>query len=186
MNAPTICEAPEGRCKDQEYRLAVYEAGHALTARALGLKILRVKILPRPPVLESDKSFRGNDWGSFVKTLENRVIELFGGLIAEEMICNTNSCCSGDVTRIDELVRLIAGLNGVEDPDDVWYHLDDVAQDIFADQAYRDAILPLSEFLYKSLLDGVEAVDGVELSAELDKHVPELPKKRSFLNPFGR
>lgn len=184
MNTQTTCLPPTGRCTDQEYRLAVYEAGHALTARGLGLKIMAVKILPRPPILVSDKAFKGNDWTSFITTLENRVIELFGGLIAEEMICNTNSCCSGDVTRIDELTRLIAGLNGVEDTDTVWFALDDQAQEIFADQRYTDAILPIADFLYKSLLNGDEKVAGDELDAELDKYVPALPKRKSLKEMF--
>ncbi|MFT7594385.1 MAG: hypothetical protein ACI8R4_001705 [Paracoccaceae bacterium] len=62
-------QSPKGRCADQTFRLAVYEAGHALTARALGLKLVSVRMLPRPPVLISDKAFATNDWAAFIETL---------------------------------------------------------------------------------------------------------------------
>ena len=70
-------EATERHCDDLAYRLAVYEAGHALTARALGLSILRIAMLPRPPMMESDKVMRGSMLSALTGVLENRVIELF-------------------------------------------------------------------------------------------------------------
>ncbi|MCK4713474.1 MAG: hypothetical protein KAT26_11405, partial [Marinosulfonomonas sp.] len=103
MYAEPTHQIPEGKCSDLAFRLAVYEAGHALTARALGLKILSVRMLPHSPVLISDKTFTNNDWGSFIETLEIRVIELFGGQIAEETACSCNTCGIGDIARVDEL-----------------------------------------------------------------------------------
>lgn len=189
MNANVSCPLPTGRCADHEFRLTVYEAGHALTARALHLKILSVQMFPRPPMLTSDKTFSGNRIGGLVQMLESRVIELFGGQIAETVACSSNTCCSGDVSRIDELTRLIAGLKGVEESEDVWFELEDVAESIFENQQYRDAIIPIAEFLHQRVLDGWEIIDGADIEAELDKYVPAAPKSgglKNFLSFGGR
>lgn len=184
MNAP--CPLPTGRCADHEFRLTVYEAGHALTARALELKILSVQMFPRPPMLVSDKTFSGNTIAPLILMLENRVIELFGGQIAEVEACASNTCCSGDVSRIDELCRLIAGLKGAPDPETVWFELEDVAESIFKNEQYRNAIMPMAEFLHQQVLNGAEIIDGDLIEAELDKHVPAAPKaKKGFLS-FGK
>ena len=183
----TPCPLPTGRCADPEFRLTIYEAGHALTARALELKIISVQMFPRPPMLVSEKTFSGNKIGPLVQTLENRVIELFGGQIAETEACSSSSCCSGDVSRIDELTRLIVGLSGKSDPESVWFELEDVAESIFEDQRYRDAIIPIAEFLHQRVLDGWEIIDGDDLEAEMDKYVPMAPKPsglKKFLS-FG-
>lgn len=179
------CPIPTGRCSDHEFRLTVYEAGHALTARALQLKIISVQMFPRPPMLVSEKTFAGNKIGPLVQTLENRVIELFGGQIAEVEACDSNTCCSGDVSRIDELTRLIAGLTGTPDSESVWFELEDIAEGIFKDQRYRDAILPIAEFLHQRVLDGAEIINGEDIEAELDKYVPAMPKDRSIKKLFS-
>ena len=70
--------AVDERCKDEGFRQAVYQAGHALSARALGLKLISFKVLPRPPILVSDKTFSSFDWVSFIEMLEIRIIELMG------------------------------------------------------------------------------------------------------------
>ena len=185
MNIQTNCALPSGRCLDQEFRLTVYEAGHALSARAMSLRIISLRMLPRPPMLVSDKTVAGNTINSLIQTLENRVVELFGGQIAEEYICASHSCCSGDVSRIDELARLIAGLTGVEDSDLVWFELEDLAHGIFENEQYKDAILPIAEFLHKKTLEGADTIDGEELERELDKYVPPLEQKRSLSRFFG-
>lgn len=166
------CPLPTGRCADQTFRLAVYEAGHALTARALGLRLISLRMLPRPPVLISDKPFARNNWNSFVDTLETRIIELFGGQIAEEHACDSNTCCSGDIARIDELCRLVAALTDAPDYETVMFDLEDAAKAIFADPAYRDAIVPIAQFLHARVRDGESEVDGPDIEAELNKYVP--------------
>ncbi len=188
MYSDPTCPLPTGACADQSYRLAVYEAGHALTARALGLRVLSVRMLPRPPVLVSDKTFVGNNWASLSDTLENRIIELFGGQIAEEHACATNTCCSGDVARIDELARLVAGLDGERDSDTIYFDLEDVALEIFAEKDFRAAIVPIAEFLYAHVQNDQVVIDGKDVEAELDKHVPPLPEKdwKKRLFSFGR
>ncbi|MBZ0130402.1 MAG: hypothetical protein K8F59_14945 [Rhodobacteraceae bacterium] len=188
MSLDETCPLPAGRCADQGFRLAVYEAGHALTARALGLRVLSVRMLPRPPVLVSDKTFVANNWSSFTDTLENRIIELFGGQIAEQHACASNTCCSGDVARIDELARLVAGLDGERESDDIYFDLEDMAQDIFADPRYRAAILPMAEFLYDRVQNGHSVIAGEDVEAELDKHLPKLAKAKwaRGLFSFGR
>lgn len=185
MNILANCPLPSGRCQDNEFRLTVYEAGHALSARAMSLRIVSVRMLPRPPMLVSDKTVAGNNINALVQTLENRVIELFGGQIAEEYICSSHSCCSGDVSRIDELSRLIAGLTGEEDSDLVWFELEERANEIFNTPSYKEAILPVAEFLYEKTLDGADTIDGEELERELDKYVPPLEEKPSLLKFFG-
>ncbi len=187
MYTEPVCPVPEGRCAEQAFRLAVYEAGHALTARALGLRVVSVQMLPRPPVLKSDKSFSGN-WDSFIEMLEIRIIELFGGQIAEEFACNSATCCGGDVARIDELTRLVAGLGGNKDHEQVWDDLEDMATQIFADEKTQAAIMPLAEFLYAEVLDGAEVVDGEKVEAMLDQYVPFKPKKKwmARMMSFGR
>jgi hypothetical protein len=189
MYSDVACAIPEGRCADQIYRLSVYEAGHALTARALGLKVISVRILPRPPVLISDKTFTHNNWESFIEMLEIRIIELFGGQIAEEHACNSNTCCSGDIARIDELARLVAGLGGEGDPEEIFFRLEDFAQNIFADRKFKDAILPLAEFLNGRVKSGNEEISGADVEAEMDKLVPPLPKQESWVGrvfSFGK
>lgn len=184
----TASKAPAGRCADLSFRLAVYEAGHALTARALGLTVVSVHMLPRPPMLISDKTFTGQ-WDSFIEMLETRIIELFGGQLAEEYSCDSNTCFGGDVARIDELCRLVAGLGGDKDAETIWFDLEDVAINIFADDAYKNAILPVAEFLYQRVQDGREAIDGPDIEAEMNKYVPAPPKEEKWMSKvfsFGR
>ncbi len=189
MYSEVACSIPEGRCADQIYRLSVYEAGHALTARALGLKVISVRILPRPPVLISDKTFTHNNWESFIEMLEIRIIELFGGQIAEEHACDSNTCCGGDIARIDELARLIAGLAGEGDPEEIYFELEAVASKIFEDKAFLDAILPLAEFLHDRVKAGHEEIKGKDVEREMDRFVPPLPKSESWMGrvfSFGK
>lgn len=160
------------RCEDEDFRQAVYLAGHALTARALGLRVISFRVLPRPPVLVSDKTFSGFDWTSFVEMLEIRIIELMGAQVAEVIVCSSHECCTGDVARIDELTRLVAGLNGDRDSEDVWFDLEDIAENIFAAQIYRDAIVPIAEFLYQEVKDGHDEIEGADIETELDKYIP--------------
>lgn len=184
MYTEPICPVPEGRCAEQAFRLAVYEAGHALTARALGLRVVSVRMLPRPPILKSDKTFSGN-WESFIEMLEIRIIELFGGQIAEEFACQSATCCGGDVARIDELTRLVAGLAGGKDHEQVWDDLEEVATKIFADPKVQEAIMPLAEFLYERVLAGQEVVEGEAVEEMLDKYVPLTPKKKWMARVFS-
>lgn len=180
MNMETTCPIPAGLCADESFRLAIYESGHALTARALGIEIIYVRMRPRPPVLASDKTITGNTIGALLQTLENRIIELFGGQIAEEHVCGTNSCCSGDVARIDELANLVAGISGQNDKDSVWFELEDIALNIFSDQKYRDAILPIAEFLHQQVQDGHSQIDGPLIDAEIDKYIAPLQKRKGL------
>lgn len=180
MNVVPSAGPVHDRCGDQTFRLSVYEAGHALTARALGLKLLSVQMLPRPPVLISDKAFATNKWDDFIETLEVRIIELFGGQIAEEHACGTNTCCSGDIARIDELSRLVAGLKDLEDSETVMFDLEDAARMIFDNPAYRDAIIPVAQFLSQRVAQGREIIDGPDIEAEIDKYIPAEPP-RSWL-----
>lgn len=175
----------ESLCDDHVFRLSIYEAGHALTARALGLKIVSVRMLPRPPVMVSDKAFATNNWGAFIETLEIRVIELFGGQIAEETACKSNSCCSGDMTRIDELCRLISGLDGETDHETVMFGLEDDARKIFAEDRYREAIIPIARFLHQKTTDGYSEISGEDIEAELDKYVPRTEQPSWLKRTFG-
>lgn len=188
MYEQDVCPLPKGRCADLGYRLAVYEAGHALTARAMGFTILGITMLPRPPVMESDKILRGNGLRALAEVLENRCIELFGGQIAEEHACGTNSCCSGDVARIDELTRLISGIEGDRTPEEIWFTLEDVALDLFDDQRRREAILPLAEYLHAEVEAGRPMVPGGRVEALLDELVGprEGRGKRGLAGLFAR
>lgn len=172
-------------CDEQVFKLSVYEAGHALTARALGLKIVSVRMFPRPPVLISDKPFSSTSWAAFIETLEIRVIELFGGQIAEEQACGSNSCCSGDIVRIDELCRLISGLSGESDYETTMFKLEDQAQKIFEEARFRDAILPMARYLHQMTLDGHDEILGADIEKELDKYVPATAKKSWLKRTFG-
>lgn len=160
--------AAQRHCDDLGYRLAVYEAGHALSARALGLTILSVTMLPRPPVMASDKILRGNTLHALTSVLENRCVELFGGQIAEQHTCASGTAFSGDVARIDELCRLISGIDGQRTPEEVWFDLEDVADGVFADEKVKAAILPLAEFFYSEVEAGRPVVPGDKVEAYLD------------------
>lgn len=170
-----ICPLPQGRCSDFNYRLSVYEAGHALTARAMGHEILAITMFPRPPVMHSDKILKGNTLNSLVDVLENRCIELFGGRFAEQRVCGTNSCCSGDTARIDELCRLISGIDGRRDNDTVWFQLEEVAERVWSDPRTQDGLLPLAEFLYGEVEAGRPEVPGALVEDRLDALV--APRK---------
>ena len=167
----------ERHCDDLAYRLAVYEAGHALTARALGLNILSITMLPRPPVMASDKVMRGSLLSGLTSVLENRCIELFGGQIAEHHACHSATVFSGDVARIDELCRLISGIEGRRTVEEVWFALEDVAEEVFADDRFRGAILPLAEFLYNEVEAGRPVVPGDKVETLLDELVEPRPSK---------
>lgn len=175
-----VCPIQKGRCADLSYRLAIYEAGHALTARALGFEVLSVKMLPRPPMLESDKVLKGGSIRALTDLLANRCIELFGGRIAEDHACQSSSCCDGDTARIDELCRLIAGLQG-GDPEEIWFELEDVALDIFSNEKVRDAIVPIADFLYERVEAGRPVVDGAEVEALMDRLLDKRPEKKKGL-----
>jgi hypothetical protein len=142
-------------------------------------------MLPRPPVLLSDKAFRGRDWGSFSEALEIRIMELFGGQIAEELACSSNTCCSGDIARIDELTRLLSGLGDPRDPEDIWFDLEDRTREIFADPAYESAILSVAEFLHGRVNAGDEIIDGPEIENVLDQYLPPRIKQNRFRRTFG-
>ncbi len=172
-------------CQDEGFRQAVYQAGHALSARALGLKLISFKVLPRPPILVSDKTFSGFDWISFIEMLEIRIIELMGGQIAELYVCKSHESFAGDVSRIDELTRLVSGLDDDRDPDEVWFDLEDIAEKIFAQQAYLDAIIPMAEFFYQEVKLGREEIQGSDIEAELDKHVPVASKENWVKRVFS-
>lgn len=183
MSDAVICPLPTGRCADPNFRLAVYEAGHALSARAMGFRVLKFTMLPRPPILESDKVLRGNSIAGLVAMLENRAIELFGGQIAEDLACSTSSCCSGDVSRIDELTRLISGLRGDKSPDDTWFDLEDFAMEFFKDDSIAGAIVPIAEFLYEKVKAGETVIAGDEIEELMDRLIgaPAKPGKVSSL-----
>ncbi len=173
--------APEPRCEDFAFRLAIYEAGHALTARALGLKVLSVKMLPRPPILESDKVLRGNSLRALQEVLETRCIELFGGQIAEHDFCKSSTAFSGDVARIDELTRLIAGLEGKRSAEDIWFEAEDVALEIFGDDKYRNAVLPVAQFLHDEVEKGHNVIPGEQVDAFMDRVLGAPEKARGGL-----
>ena len=168
------------------FGLAVYEAGHAIAARALGLRIISLKMLPRPAVLESEKTFSAHSWQSFIETLEIRVIELMGGQIAERLLCNGPSCCPGDISRIDELTRMIAAFDDARLPEDIWFDLEDMAEAIFAQDGARAALLPLSLILQGHIREGQEMTPGEEIEAVLDDYMPRPKKAGLFRRLTGR
>lgn len=184
---PEVCAKPLGRCSDEAYRLAVYQSGHALVARALGHRIIQIRMLPRPPITITDKTFVGNNWDSFMEVLEKRVIELFGGQIAEEIICDATHCCTGDIHRIDELTRLLAGLMDIPDHEEIFFRFEKVAQDIFEKEEYRALITPLSEFLFAKEEKGEYEIPGIEVEAVINRHLGPLQanQKKGLGSLFG-
>jgi len=159
-------------CDDYLMRLSIYEAGHALVAWYLGHKIHHVRMLPRPCTTVTDKAFVGNNWASFSEVLEFRAMELFGGQIAEQIICKTPSCCEGDIPRIDEICRILGGLHEAEDHDDIFFRLEDDATEIFADERYREAIVPVARVLYDHETAGEAEISGEDIEAEIEKFIP--------------
>ncbi len=172
------------RCAEAAYRLAVYQAGNALVARALGLRIIEVRLLPRPPQTITDKIFIHNNWDSFADVLETRVVELFGGQLAERMLCGSHTCCEGDISRIDELTRLLAGLSNDTDYEDVFFHLEDVAERIFRDQRVIDALPVLADVLYDHELRNEYEIPGPEIEAIIDRFLPPVRKRKRGLGSF--
>ena len=169
-------------CDDYLMRLSIYEAGHALVAWYLGHKILHVRMLPRPCTTVTDKAFIGNNWASFTEVLEARAMELFGGQIAEQIICRPPSCCEGDIPRIDEICRILGGIYEAEDHDDIFFRIEDGATEIFDNEAYREAIVPVAKVLYDRETAGEAEIPGEDIEAEIEKFVPrpspQSPKER--------
>ncbi len=185
MTQQPASSAARERCDDYTFRLAVYQSGHALVAWCLGLKILRLRMLPRPPVLSSEKAFRGRDWTSFAETLDIRVMELIGGQIAEELTCGASSCCSGDVSRIDELTRLLSALGDGGDHEEIWFQLEDTARGFFDDPVIRAAIVPMAEFIAARIAAGDAEIDGAEIEARLGRLLPPRPRTSRLRRFFG-
>lgn len=173
----------EKRCLDSTFRLCVYEAGHAITAYLLSQKIVSVCMLPRPPMTVTDKAFTSNNWGSFVEILENRALELFGGQIAEEIVCGSTSCCSGDISRIDEITRILEALysEDVLDSEDILFELEDRAKALFAPANVQKAILPMADFLYTQEENGVMEIDGAAITKAIAKYIPPVAQKKRGL-----
>ncbi|MFT7594384.1 MAG: hypothetical protein ACI8R4_001704 [Paracoccaceae bacterium] len=65
------------------------------------------------------------------------------------------------------------------------FSLEDAAQKIFTDPAYRDAIIPIAQFLHQRVVDGREEIDGPDIEAELDKSVPLAPPKTWLKRVFS-
>ena len=176
MTSPT----PNDKCLDDLFRLCVYEAGHTITAYLLNQTIVSVRMLPRPPMTISEKKFVSNSWNSFMDILEHRALELFGGHLAEEAVCDMSACCSGDISRIDELSRILAGLSPQDeiDSEEVLFELEDRAIEMFAPDHVRDAILPVAEYLYEQDQLGHMEVDGKEVTKIIERYIPRPPKEK--------
>lgn len=171
-------------CQDTTFRLSVYEAGHAITAYLLDQKIVSIQMFPRPPMTFTDKHFDSHSWDSFIEILEIRVLELFGGPIAEGIVCQSSSCCTGDISRIDEITRILDALHGEDDIDseDILFDLEDRAEEMFEPQNVKDTILPLAKFLYQQEMDGHIEIDGKEVTKIIKQHIPKAkPEKNGLL-----
>jgi len=171
------------RCADDNFRLAVYEAGHTITAYLMQQKIISVQMRPRPPMTLAEKNFVSYSWDSFMDILEKRVLELFGGQIAEELICTNTTCCSGDISRIDEICRILAGLSFEEtvNSEDIFFELEDRAITMFAPSHVRDAILPVAEFLFQQDAEGHIEVPGDAITEIIARYIPAPTKERGGL-----
>lgn len=165
------------KCSDPLYRLSIYEAGHALVAWALGQRIVHIRMLPRPCETVTEKTFIANNWGSFCEILEMRVMELFGGQIAEEIVCGATACCTGDIPRIDEITRILGGLYEEEDHEDIFFRLETRTQTIFADERYKQAILPIAELLYERESAGDLDIDGPSVEEVIQRFIPRVKQK---------
>lgn len=175
--------ASHERCGDDTFRLSVYEAGHTITAYLLRQKIVSVRMLPRPPMTIAEKKFISHSWDSFMDILENRALELFGGQIAEETICGSTSCCAGDISRIDEISRILAGLSVEDevDSEEILFELEDRAKEMFAPDYVREAILPVAEFLYEQEMDGHMEVKGRSVTKIIEQYIPQPPEEKRGL-----
>ncbi|HEY9079517.1 hypothetical protein [Magnetovibrio sp.] len=174
---------PHPRCLDDTFRLSVYEAGHTITAYLLNQKIVSVRMRPRPPMTIAEKKFISHSWDSFMDILENRALELFGGQIAEQLICGSTSCCSGDISRIDEISRILAGLSveDVVDSEEILFELEDRAKDMFAPDYVRAAIIPVAEYLSEQEKSGHMEVGGKEITKIIESFIPRPPKEKGGL-----
>ena len=149
-------------------------------AYLLGQQILSIQMLPRPPMMSAEKAFTSHNWDSFVETLENRVLELFGGQIAEEIICGHSSCCSGDISRIDEITRILEALYSEDDIDseDILLDLEEQAQEMLASEQVRDALLPVAEFFLAHEEIGKIEMNGEAVTKVIEKFIPRPAKEK--------
>ena len=168
--------------KNETFRLCVYEAGHTITAYLLNQKIVSVRLLPRPPMTFTEKKFISNSWASFMDILESRALELFGGQIAELVTCGSASCCSGDISRIDEISRILAGLSPDEiDSEEILFSLEDRAKEMFSEDHVREAIVPVAEFLFEQEEAGHMEVPGADITAIIERYIPRPPQEKRGL-----
>ncbi|MBL4614841.1 MAG: hypothetical protein JKY27_08210 [Magnetovibrio sp.] len=168
------------KCGDSTFRLCVYEAGHTITAYLLNQKIVSVRLLPRPPMTIAEKKFISHSWDSFMDILENRALELFGGQIAEEAMCGSTSCCSGDISRIDEITRILAGLSVENDVDseEILFELEDRAKDMFDNEDVLAAIIPVAEYLYEQEDAGHMEVGGKSITKIIEQYIARPPEEK--------
>ena len=159
-------------CDDLLYRLSIYEAGHALVAWSLGHSILTVRMLPRPAETVTEKTFVSSSWSSFYEILESRALELFGGQITEELVCGGATFFTGDVSRIDEITRILSSLSDGEDHEDIFFRLEDAANQIFADEHYQEAIEPVAALLYERETAGQLEIPGDAIEAIIRQYIP--------------
>jgi len=176
-------QEPHPRCSDDTFRLSVYEAGHTITAYLLNQKIVTVRMRPRPPMTIAEKKFISHSWDSFMDILENRALELFGGQIAEELVCGSTSCCSGDISRIDEISRILAGLSVEDDLDseEILFELEDRAKNMFAPDHVRAAIIPVAEYLCEQENAGLMEISGKKVAQIIEQFIPRPPKEKGGL-----
>ncbi len=171
-------------CNDPAFRVSVYQAGHAITAHLLAQKILYIQMLPHPPMTVCEKPFTSYNWNAYVEILEIRVLELFGGQSAENIVCASASCSSGDSSRIDEITRILETLYNEDDlrAQDILFDLKDRALEMFAPKPVRDAIVPVAEFLFAQERDGYIKIGGKVLTDTIAKFIPQpVHKRRSLL-----
>lgn len=82
---------------------------------------------------------------------------------------------AADIARIDELSRLVSGLRGAVDAETVMFDLEDAAREIFAEPMYRDAIIPVADYLFQCVGQGREIIDGHDVEAEISKYIAATP-----------
>lgn len=93
--------------KDEKYRIAVHESGHALVSHLKGQKISRISTLPRGGSLGLVMHYSEDDKHLYtVSDLHDSIDISLAGLVAEELVIGTRSSgCSEDLKQASRVAK---------------------------------------------------------------------------------
>lgn len=104
---------------EEKRKTAIHEAGHAIISRVLNPDdfVRQISVIPSGNALGYTLSLPKEDrWSVYRGELENKISELLGGRVAEELCCDDISGgASNDIQRATEIARKMVTTYGMSD-----------------------------------------------------------------------